>query len=58
MSFNPFLQSGNDPTPGNTKWSALEIEVNLFVTSIENFSLLILIEFLKAFSTDLKLPEP
>ena len=31
---NPFLQSGKDPTPGKTKWSALEIEFKFIPTGI------------------------
>ena len=58
ISSKPFLQSGNDPTPGKTKWSALEINSSSLVTWIVKFNLLVLTEFLNAFSTDLKLPEP
>ena len=58
ITFNPLLHSGNYPTPGKTKKSPFLIDCKSFVTSIFILKLLSIMDFLNAFSTDLKFPEP
>ena len=56
--WSPSLQSGKEPTPGSTSRSEFFIDFKSLVTSTLKFKSFSKIEFLKAFPTDFKFPDP